>query len=239
MTQPQLGSFESIPLSAIRLSLTNPRKHFDETAMQELTRSVQAVGVNQPVLLRPVKIVLDDVLYELVTGERRYRASVAAEKEGIPAIIRELTDEQALEIQMIENLQRADLHPVEEAEGFRLLLAHGATPEDCARKSGKSLAHVLRIIKLLDLEVLAKQIYAEGHLSLDHALLLARLTAKDQERALCYLMNISEHEIRKDRTAADLIQAKLDRRKPPVPQPDEDEEEGSWEREQYERISKT
>jgi ParB/RepB/Spo0J family partition protein len=244
MNQPQLGSFESIPLSAIRPSGTNPRKHFDQLALDELTHSVQAMGVTQPLLLRPItryikiqenhgwsiyrlnsdggiiydsakpievfkkrgmfenidineeaaakriaELNAEDPAFEIVSGERRYRAATAAKLESVPAVVRDLTDDEALDIQMIENLQRADLHPVEEAEGYRALMHHGATVEDVAKKSGKTVGHVQKIVKLLTLEVDATQLFADGHLTLGHALLLARLTPKDQERALRTLLS--------------------------------------------------
>lgn len=248
MNQPQLGSFESIPLSAIRPSGTNPRKHFDPLAMEELTRSVSEMGVTQPLLLRPIPIyqvhsrgtfvryavpvvlgvekmgdqewqtahVVDQRVrsfgdgteeeneaaaqewvaeqnediggFQIVSGERRYRAAQEAGLKAVPAIVRALTDAEALDIQMIENLQRADLHPVEEAEGYRVLMANGATAEDVAKKSGKTLGYVQQRIKLLSLELDAKQLFADGHLTLGHALLLARLTAVEQDKAIRWML---------------------------------------------------
>jgi ParB family chromosome partitioning protein len=120
------GSFESIPLEAIRPSSTNPRRNFDETALNELAASIGEAGVTQPILVRPIPNPADIYIaegYEIVSGERRFRAAKLAGLEEIPAFVRELDDRTALEIQMIENLQRADLHPMEEAEGYRALMA--------------------------------------------------------------------------------------------------------------------
>ena len=150
----------------------------------------------------------EDPAYEIVTGERRWRAAKAAGLTGIPANIREMSDAEAMDLQMVENLQRADLHPVEEAEGYRVLMSHGATAEDVAKKSGKSVGHVQRIVKLLSLEVDAKQLFADGHLTLDHALLLARLTPKDQERALREML--SGHGDWSKDSISHLIERRLD-----------------------------
>ena len=212
MTQPQIGSFEPIPLSAIRPSATNPRKHFDPAALEELTQSVRELGVTVPILVRQCfdqedGDPTDD--FEIVTGERRYRAAQNAGLETIPAIVRELSDAEAMDLQMVENLQRADLHPVEEAEGYRALMAGGATAEDCAKKAGKTLGYVQQRLKLLSLEVDAKQLFADGHMTLGQALLLARLTPRDQQKALIYLLGIGQWEINKDNTPAKLIAGRI------------------------------
>ncbi|HSU19882.1 MAG TPA: ParB/RepB/Spo0J family partition protein, partial [Acidobacteriaceae bacterium] len=220
MNQLQPGSFESIPLSAIRPSTTNPRKHFDPAALEELTGSIRECGVTVPILVRSI---IDEwpepdsgrdepAHYELVTGERRYRAAQAAGLSEIPAIVHDgLSDSDAMDLQLVENLQRADLHPVEEAEGYRALLAHGATAEDVAKKAGKTLGYVQQRLKLLTLEVDAKGLFAAGHLTLGHALLLARLTAKDQINALVYLLGIAQWEIRKEMPAEKLIATRMQR----------------------------
>ncbi len=213
MTQPQIGSFEPIPLSAIRPSTTNPRKHFDPAALEELTQSVRELGVTVPIMVRPLTDEEDGNphnTYEIVTGERRYRAAQNAGLETIPAIVRdELSDAEAMDLQMVENLQRADLHPVEEAEGYRALMAGGASAEDCAKKAGKTLGYVQQRLKLLSLEVDAKQLFADGHMTLGQALLLARLTPRDQQKALIYLLGIAQWEINKDNTPAKLIAGRI------------------------------
>jgi len=214
MNQPQSsGSFQSIPLDHIRPSGTNPRKHFDQAKLEELAESIRAMGVTQPVLLRPRLVYVDagaQESYEIVSGERRYRASRIAGKEEIPALVREMSDEEALQIQMIENLQRQDLHPMEEADGYRALMASGATAEDVAKKAGKTLGYVLQRLKLLQLEVDAKEIFAAGHITQGHALLLARLTPHDQERAITYsLLGLRDWEIDKKKTPSENIQRRL------------------------------
>ncbi len=144
---------------------------------------------------------------------------------AVPAFIRDLSDEDALDIQMVENLQRADLHPIEEADGYRALMAHGATAEDVARKAGKTLGYVQQRLKLLTLEVDAKQVFLDGHLTLGHALLLARLTPKDQVAALLYLLGIRDWEMGK-LSASEMI-AQRATVKPLRP------DAGTWERQNH------
>jgi ParB family chromosome partitioning protein len=218
MNQTQIGSFEHIPLAAIRPSTTNPRKHFDQTALDELTNSVRVSGVTVPVHVRSYVdprpgISQERMGYELVTGERRFRAATAAGLDGIPSIVHiGMSDEDAMDLQMIENLQRADLHPVEEAEGYRALMAHGESAEDVAKKAGKTLGYVQQRLKLLTLGVDAKNLFASGHLTLGHALLLARLTAKDQERALLFLLGVRDWELDKKLSVSENIAKQVKRR---------------------------
>ncbi len=135
---------EIIKLNIITLSQTNPRTYFNKEAMAELTDSIRRHGVLQPILVRPMK----HGGYEVVAGHRRYLASLDAGCIDIPATVRELHDIEALEIQVIENLQRADLHPLEEAEGYQQLLTHGYYVKDIALKVGKSKGYVYARLKL-------------------------------------------------------------------------------------------
>ena len=112
---------QEIPLATIRESRTNPCRHFDEAKLAELANNIKRYGVLQPILLRPAPSGASD-RYELVAGERRYRASKLAGRDTIPATIRELTDTQCLEIQLIENGQRDDVHPLDEAQGYARLM---------------------------------------------------------------------------------------------------------------------
>jgi ParB family chromosome partitioning protein len=226
MTQPQIGSFENIPLAAIRPSTTNPRKHFDPAALEELTQSVREMGVTVPIHVRSTLVLSTDQAlaslaepsgggkyYEIVTGERRFRAATAAGLEAMPAFNHgEMSDEAAMDLQMVENLQRADLHPVEEADGYRALMAHGESAEDVAKKAGKTLGYVQQRLKLLTLEVDAKQLFADGHLTLGHALLLARLTPRDQEKAMLFLLGIRDWELDKKLTVSENIAKRVKQR---------------------------
>lgn len=176
------ATFQMIPLECIRASATNPRKHFNEAALNELAKSISQHGVAQPILVRPVAHDLIDqsaVRFEIVAGERRYRASGLAGYATIPAIVRDLSDVETLEIQVIENLQRADLHPLEEAEGYEVLMkAHNFTADQLAEKVGKSKAYIYARLKLCALEPAARKSFYDGGLTPSTAILIARIPVK-------------------------------------------------------------
>src|SRR5579872_7460154 len=118
-TTPVLVSVQEIPLSKISESKTNPRRQFDETKLAELAANIRQYGVLQAILVRPIG---EAGSFEVVAGTRRYRASKLAGRETIPATVRELTDAQCLELQLIENLQRSDVHELDEAQGYAALM---------------------------------------------------------------------------------------------------------------------
>jgi len=161
-------------------SPTNPRKEFPAGPMAELTESVKKHGVMQPIIVRlwPHKYPYPNptTTYEIVAGERRYRAAKAAGLKMIEAKLRELTDLEVLEIQVIENLQREDLHPLDEAEGYGMMMHdHGYTAEHLAEKIGKSRSYIFGRLKLLDLDEEARRLYRAGNLNASTALLIARV----------------------------------------------------------------
>lgn len=188
-----------LPVGGIVASLTNPRKIFKTEPLQELAHSIQASGVHQPILVRPLpaarleetsRALRSSVLawpfattrkrepieYELVAGERRWRACQLAGVAEIPAMIRELTDEQALEVQVVENLQREDVTELEEAEGYEVLMQHGTLNADqVAAKIGKSRSYVYARLKLLALGNTARNALREGLIDASKALLIARI----------------------------------------------------------------
>lgn len=177
-------TFGTISLAAIVPSPTNPRKTFDPARLQELADSIKASGVHQPVLLRPLPAqMLADTAhmkprpeYELVAGERRYRASLMAGAETIPAMIRELTDAQTLEVQILENLQRDDLTALEEAQGYQQLMDRAQiSAEDVATRIGKSRSYVFGRLKLLDMGQDCREALRTGLIDASKALLLARI----------------------------------------------------------------
>jgi ParB family chromosome partitioning protein len=196
-----------IPIEQVHPSATNPRKHFDEGALSELAASISSTGIQVPLLVRP-----NSAGYEIVAGERRYLAAKKLQLAVVPCLAREMSDDEAREIQIVENLQRADVHPVEEAEAYKALIVAAGyelrlQAEDIAKRVGKSVAYVATRLRLLTLELDAKQLYAKGHLTLDHALLLARLTPRDQERALVFLLGSNpKHD---KRPASALIRDRL------------------------------
>lgn len=179
-------------------SLTNPRKTFDATKLAELAESIRTSGLHSPVLLRPLPPSrLEDTFrnrgddnplptYELVTGERRLRASLQAGMAEIPALVRELTDAEVIEIQVIENLQRDDLTALEEAEGYdQLMQSNCLNADQVAERIGKSRSYVYSRLKLLDLCPEARDAVRAGQLDASKALLLARVpTHKLQLRGL-------------------------------------------------------
>jgi len=177
-----------MPLQKLIPSPTNPRKHFDEDGLAELAESMRSVGVAVPLLVRPAppsllraeKLPLDAEAYEIVDGERRYRAAKLAELRTLECKIRALSDLQVIEIQLISTLQRAGLKPLEEAAGYRRLLDdHGFTVEDVARKVGKAKTYVYGVLKLAELPKEAKKAMEEGRLPKATAELIARIPNGD------------------------------------------------------------
>jgi ParB/RepB/Spo0J family partition protein len=175
------GTFQHIALDRITPSLTNPRKTFDPAKLAELAASIRASGVHQAVLVRPLpgsRMADTDrtVQYELVVGERRLRASSLAGMDTIPAMVRPLTDDQVLETQVVENLQRDDLTPLEEAEGYEHLMQHtGLNADELGAKVGKSRSYIYAKLKLLDLCQEVKQALRDGTIDASRALLIARI----------------------------------------------------------------
>ncbi|MBR5976636.1 MAG: ParB/RepB/Spo0J family partition protein, partial [Clostridia bacterium] len=148
----------TLKLNEIEPNKEQPRKTFDEKALQELANSIERNGILQPILVRPMA----DGSYQLVAGERRWRAARMAGLSEIPVVIKELSDEQAMEISLIENLQREDLNPIEEAEGLQLLIErYNLTQEEAAARVGRSrpaIANSLRHLNLPEeLRTLAKE----------------------------------------------------------------------------------
>lgn len=174
---------ERLSISRLRPSPTNPRKTFDPAKMAELTDVVRRLGVIQPIVVRPIPKT-GQVDHEIVAGERRWRASKAAGRPDILCIIREYTDSQVLEIQVIENLQREDVHPLEEAEGYAELLKHdGYTTALIAQKFGKDEKFVARRLKLVDLIPPLKEDFVAGKIQIGHAERLAVLPKAAQQMA--------------------------------------------------------
>jgi ParB/RepB/Spo0J family partition protein len=177
---------EHIPLAVIQRSPTNPRKRFDPDGLKELAASIKAQGILEPILLRPIPPAIkagNGIQYELVAGERRWRAARLAGIEHAPSLVRDLPDDQVLEIQLTENLQRQDLDPLEEAAGYRQLMAlKKINAEALAELIGKSRAYVYTRTKLTDLCPEARKALEEGQLDASRALLIARIGHHDTQR---------------------------------------------------------
>ncbi len=176
--QLKMAEFKPVPIADIKPDPNQPRKFYDETAMQELTDSIKAKGILQPILIRP-----NGKGYILVCGERRFRAATAAQLKEVPAVIRELTDEEALELQIIENLQRKDVHPMEEAVAFKSLLERKENPlsiDDVAARVGKTGYFVKQRMKLNALSKEWQDIFYKNKIQIAMALAIALLADKEQ-----------------------------------------------------------
>ncbi len=180
-----LGSSEApraaqrkVPIEFLRPNPRNPRKQFDEEHLQELTDSIRARGLIQPIVVRAVPRMPD--LYEIIAGERRWRAAQRAGVHDVPIHLVEASDQEALELAIVENIQRADLNPLEEAGGFDQLMRDFAyTQADLAKVLGKSRSHVANTLRLLNLPASLKAKVSAGLLSAGHA--RALLSVRDPE----------------------------------------------------------
>ncbi len=175
--------------SALKLNINDiepnrdqPRKHFDEEALSELADSIALHGVIQPLLVRPIS----DGGYQLIAGERRWRASRLAGLTEVPVVIREMTDSEAMELALIENLQREDLNPIEEAEGYKLLMdTYSLTQSEAAERVGKSRPAVANAMRLLALPKEVLDLIKEGRISSGHGRTLLGLNDKSMMPKLC------------------------------------------------------
>jgi ParB family chromosome partitioning protein len=183
-TEAANQEYQTVNLSQLIPSKTNPRKTFDAAALKELAESIRAVGLLQPILARPTTT---EHIFEIVAGERRWRAAQIAEQITVPIRVRELTEAQVIEAQVIENLIRADVHPYEETQGFLALMNLDParyTAQELAAKTGKSVTFVVQRLKLADLIPAAAEEFQKDHINTGHALQLARLSPAQQEEAL-------------------------------------------------------
>ena len=165
-----------LPIGQIDPNRDQPRRRFDEAALNELAASIRAVGVLQPIIVSP-----NGERYTSIAGERRYRASRLAEQSEIPAIVRDWDNQKRLEAALIENLQRDDLNPLEEAMGVRRLMDEaGLTQEKAAERLGKSRPAIANLLRLLTLADSVKQLVSEGKLSAGHARALVTVDPRRQ-----------------------------------------------------------
>jgi len=175
--------YRNLPLALLTESKTNPRRTFEDDSLKELAESIRTQGILSPLLVRPIT----EQGFEIVFGARRYRAAQMAEAATVPVRIKNLTDAEALEAQLIENLQRRDVHPMEEANGFRALLnleEPKYSIEQIAARTGKSPAYVAGRLKLTELAPVVVEAFYREEIGVGHALLLAKLQPDQQEQAL-------------------------------------------------------
>ncbi len=157
----------TVPLSSLKASRFNPRRDFSEDQLEELATSIRQRGLVQPLVVRPLG---GGDRYEIVAGERRWRAAQRANLHEVPVVIRQLSDQEAIEIAIIENVQREDLNAIEEGEGYHALMqGHGYTQEDLAKVIGKSRSHLANTLRLLKLPKPVQDLVRAGDLSAGHA----------------------------------------------------------------------
>lgn len=164
--QRAVSADRAIPIEFIARSQRNPRRHFDENELQDLAASIRQHGIVQPVVVRTIGV----NRYEIIAGERRWRAAQLAGFTDVPVIVRDVDDRTALELAIVENVQRSDLNPLEEAMGYEQLIAeHGYTQNDLGEIIGKSRSHVANSLRLLKLPNPVRDMLADGSLSAGHA----------------------------------------------------------------------
>jgi ParB family chromosome partitioning protein len=169
----------SLPIKQLEPNPKQPRSNFDEAALEELTASIREKGVLQPLLVRP-----RGKRFEIVAGERRWRAAMRAGLEEVPVVVRELTDRETLEIALIENLQREDLGALEEARAYNQLLELGTTQDEVAKAVGKARSTITNALRLLQLTKDAQLALEDGSISAGHARAILSQPAVDRDWAL-------------------------------------------------------
>ncbi len=192
-----------IEVSKIRPNRRQPRQSFDEAAIEDLARSLRSTGLLQPVIVRPA----EDGQFELVAGERRWRAAQRAGIHRIPAVIRDVPDERLLELALIENVQREELNAIEEAEAYRILADDlGLTQQEIAERVGKQRTSIANAIRLLNLPPKVQQMVRGKQISMGHARALlaledAKIILELAERIAAEGLSVREVESRAKRTA--------------------------------------
>ena len=175
-----------VPVDLLQRGKYQPRTHMDEAALQELSDSIKAQGVVQPIVVRPI----GGGRYEIVAGERRWRAAQMAGLHSVPAVVRNVPDEAAIAIALIENIQRENLNPVEEAAALqRLIDEFGMTHQQTAESVGRSRAAVTNLLRLLTLRTDVREMLERGKMDMGHARALLALSGKAQSEAACQVVD--------------------------------------------------
>ena len=186
-----MEEFKIIQLSEIQKNPYQPRKEFSEEKIQELAQSIKENGLIQPIIVRQSPV----IGYEILAGERRYRASIAAGLTEVPVIIKKLSDQDMMVHSIIENLQREDLNPIEEAKAYQSLIEKGYTHADIAAKMGKSRPYITNLVRLLTLPDFILNEVEAGKLSQAHARLLIQLST-DEQKKLLYRIQTEDLSVR-------------------------------------------
>ena len=183
--EPEVKSSLFLPISQVESCAAQPRKQFDPDALADLADSIRQHGIIQPLTVRK----LQSGYYQIIAGERRWRAARMAGLSQVPVVVIEADDRKAMELAMIENLQREDLNPMEEAEGYRTLMEqYGLTQEETSQRVGKSRSAVANALRLLHLSDEVRVLVEEGKLSGGHARALVPLTAEMQKKAAAVII---------------------------------------------------
>lgn len=197
------ASETKLPIEDIVPNPNQPRVHFNETELRELSESIQEHGVLQPLLVRK-----HGNGYEIIAGERRYQASKLAGLEELPVIIKDVNDEEMLALALIENLQRSDLNPVEEAKGYRQLIdASGMTQEALSKAVSKSRSAITNSLRLLDLPEVVQQMIFEGKLTAGHARAILAVPYEDARIRLAEKVVVEGLSVRATENLAPLFSA--------------------------------
>ncbi len=184
-SEQEVKSSLFLPISQVESCAGQPRKQFDPEALADLADSIRQHGIIQPLTVRK----LQSGYYQIIAGERRWRAARMAGLAQVPVVVIEADDRKAMELAMIENLQREDLNPIEEADGYRVLMEqYGMTQEETAQQVGKSRSTVANVLRLLHLCGEVRTLVEEGKLSGGHARALVPLTAELQKKAAAAIM---------------------------------------------------
>ena len=200
----------SLPISQVETCSSQPRKRFDDESLQELADSISQHGIIQPLTVRK----LSSGYYQIIAGERRWRAARLAGLQEVPVIVIEADDRKAAELAMIENLQREDLNPMEEAAGFQSLIeSYHMTQEEAAQRVGKSRSAVTNALRLLGLTPSVRKLVEEGKLSAGHARALVPLSPSLQESAANAIvsggLSVRQTEALVKRLSAEKIEAQI------------------------------
>ncbi len=214
-TKEGQGSF-FLPISQVQPALNQPRKRFDDVALQDLADSIRVHGIIQPLTVRR----LSSGYYQIIAGERRWRAAKLAELKEVPAVVIEADDRRAAELAMIENLQREDLNPVEEANGYHVLVdEYGLTQEEVAQCLGKSRSTVSNALRLLELPDAVLQLLEEGKLSAGHARAILTVEGKSRQRTLAQKVLLDGLSVRQTENLAKRMEKADQPDKQPKPDP--------------------